>query len=212
MVLGLAGANPLMGENAQLVRDNKRLTLRLERAEAVIEIQKPGATRNPDGWPGSSGARLCHSCRGPHCIAARPPQSSPPTPARALAYERQDIIDLLWEPDVSAEIYASLLDQGVYHCSIRTMYRILHQHDEIRERRRQLRHPLYQKPELLAEGQTDGPCHLYVIIDIFSRRIVGWCVADTESANLFKPLFQDAVAKHSVSPGQLILHADRGRP
>ena len=153
-----------------------------------------------------------------------------PTPARALAAcERQDIIDLLREPQyvdlAPAEIYASLLDQGVYHCSIRTMYRILHQHDEIRERRRQLRHPLYQKPELLAEGPNQiwswditklmGPAkwtyfYLYVIIDIFSRRIVGWCVADTESANLFKPLFQDAVAKHSVSPGQLILHADRG--
>src|SRR5271166_2668835 len=96
---------------------------------------------------------------------------------------------------------------------------------EVRERRRQLRHPVYQKPELLAEGPNQvwswditklmGPVkwtyfYLYVIIDIFSRRVVGWCVADAESAALFKPLFQDAAAKHAVSPGQLTLHADRG--
>jgi putative transposase len=105
------------------------------------------------------------------------------------------------------------------------MYRILSEHGEIKERRRQLRHPVYQKPELLAEGPNQvwswdisklmGPekwtyFYLYVIIDIFSRRVVGWCVADAESATLFKPLFQDAAAKHAVLPGQLTLHADRG--
>ena len=92
-----------------------------------------------------------------------------------------------------AEIYATLLDEGVYHCSIRTMYRILDQNGEIRERRRQLRHPVYQKPELLAEKPNEvwswditklmGPAkwsyfYLYVILDIFSRRVVGWRVAD----------------------------------
>ena len=153
-----------------------------------------------------------------------------PKPARALAtHERQGVLDLLREPQyvdqAPAEIFASLLDQGVYHCSIRTMYRILGEHDEIKERRRQLRHPVYQKPELLAEGPNQvwswdisklmGPekwtyFYLYVIIDIFSRRVVGWCVADAESAALFKPLFQDAAARHDVSPGQLTLHADRG--
>ena len=164
--------------------------------------------------------------------ATRPPVPvrPRPKPARALAAnERQTVISLLRvEPYVDlapAEVYASLLDQGTYHCSIRTMYRILHEHDEIKERRRQLSHPVYQKPELLAEGPNQvwswditklmGPekwtyFYLYVIIDIFSRRVVGWCVADTESAALFKPLFQDAVAKHAVSPGQLTLHADRG--
>jgi putative transposase len=153
-----------------------------------------------------------------------------PKPARTLAdHERQRVIDVLREPQyvdlAPAEIYASLLDQGVYHCSIRTMYRILGEHGEIKERRRQLRHPVYQKPELLAEGPNQvwswdisklmGPekwtyFYLYVIIDIFSRRVVGWCVADAESAALFKPLFQDAAAKHAVLPGQLTLHADRG--
>lgn len=139
------------------------------------------------------------------------------------------MIDLMREPHfvdlAPAEIYATLLDQGIYRCSIRTMYRILHEYAEVRERRQQLRHPVYQKPELLAEGANQvwswditklmGPAkwtyfYLYVIIDIFSRRVVGWHVADTEAASLFKPLFEDSVAKHGVVAGQLTLHADRG--
>ncbi len=164
--------------------------------------------------------------------ATRPPVPARPRPrpARALAGdERQGVLDLLREErfvdQAPAEVYATLLDEGVYRCSIRTMYRILHENDEVRERRQQLRHPLYVKPELLAEEPNQvwswdisklmGPAkwtyfYLYVIIDIFSRRVVGWCVADTESAALFKPLFEDAVAKHDVTPGQLTLHADRG--
>jgi putative transposase len=153
-----------------------------------------------------------------------------PKPQRALTTgQRLRVLDLLREPrfvDLApAEIYASLLDQGAYHCSIRTMYRILEEHAETRERRRQRRHPVYQKPELLAEGPNQvwswditklmGPVkwtyfYLYVIIDIFSRRVVGWHIADTESANLFKLLFEDALAKQGVFPGQLTLHADRG--
>jgi putative transposase len=163
--------------------------------------------------------------RRPCALARRRPK-----PQRALTTEqRLAVRDLLREPPyvdlAPAEIYASLLDQGTYHCSIRTMYRILEEHDETRERRRQLRHPVYQKPELLAEGPNRvwswditklmGPAkwtyfYLYVIIDIFSRRVVGWYVADTESASLFKVLFEDALAKHLVSPNQLTLHADRG--
>ena len=164
--------------------------------------------------------------------ATRPPATvrPRPKPARALAAdERQGVIDLLREPrfvdQAPAEVYASLLDEGIYHCSIRTMYRILHRHGDVKERRRQLRHPVYAKPELIADGPNQvwswdisklmGPAkwtyfYLYVIIDIFSRRVVGWCVADTESAALFKPLFEDAAAKHDVPPGQLTLHADRG--
>jgi len=155
-----------------------------------------------------------------------------PQPARALtAPQQQVVLDLLHAPrfadQAPAEIYASLLDEGVYHCSIRTMYRILDQHDEVRERRNQLRHPVYQKPELLAERPNQvwswditklmGPTkwsyfYLYVILDIFSRRVVAWCVAGAETAALFKPLFDAAVTKHQVPPGQLTLHADRGGP
>ncbi len=161
-----------------------------------------------------------------------PPMRQRPTPMRALAAkERETILDLLREPrfvDLApAEVYASLLDEGVYLCSIRTMYRILAEHDEVRERRRQLRRPVYQKPELLAENPNQvwswditklmGPAkwsyfYLYVIIDIFSRRVVAWQIADAESAALFKPLFDDAIVKHDVAPGQLTLHADRGGP
>jgi transposase InsO family protein len=126
-----------------------------------------------------------------------------------------------------AEVYASLLDEGIYHCSIRTMYRILAAENEVKERRNQLRHPAYQKPELLAQQPNEvwswditklmGPAkwtyyYLYVIIDIFSRRVVGWCVADRESATLFKALFDDTITKNRVLPGRLTLHADRGGP
>jgi transposase InsO family protein len=155
-----------------------------------------------------------------------------PKPARALnETQRQLVLDLLHAPrfadQAPAEIYASLLDEGVYHCSIRTMYRLLDGNGEIRERRRQLRHPAYRKPELLALRPNQvwswditklkGPTkwsyfYLYVILDIFSRRVVGWCVADAETATLFRPLFDDAVAKHKVPAGQLTLHADRGGP
>ncbi len=160
--------------------------------------------------------------------AARPR----PAPARALSgAQRQAVLDLLHTPrfadQAPAEIYATLLDQGVYHCSVRTMYRLLDQNGEIRERRQQLRHPAYQKPELLAEKPNEvwswditklmGPekwsyFYLYVILDIFSRRVVGWCIADAETATLFKPLFEEAMQNHAVSPGQLTLHADRGGP
>ena len=153
-----------------------------------------------------------------------------PRPARALAApERQAVLNLMREPrfvdQPPAEIYAQLLDEGLYYCSIRTMYRILHENGEVKERRQQLRHPVYKRPELIAEGPNQvwswditklmGPAkwtyfYLYVIIDIFSRRVVGWLVADAESATLFKPLFEDAASKHRVLPGQLTLHADRG--
>ena len=155
-----------------------------------------------------------------------------PQPRRALgAAERQTVLDLLHAPrfadQAPAEIYACLLDEGIYHCSIRTMYRILAGSQEVRERRKQLRHPVYKKPELLAQAPNEvwswditklmGPAkwsyfYLYVIIDIFSRRVVGWCVADRESATLFAALFEDATAKHPAPKGQLTLHADRGGP
>jgi putative transposase len=164
----------------------------------------------------------------------RPPAEPAPRPSPPRAWsaaERQTVLDLLREPRFAdlapAEVYATLLDEGVYHCSIRTMYRILDDHAEVRERRDQLRHPVYSKPELLAEGPDQvwswditklmGPAkwtyfYLYVILDIFSRRVVGWCVVDAESATLFKALFNDTLAKHAVPPGQLTLHADRGGP
>jgi putative transposase len=174
--------------------------------------------------------------RGRACLAqsaaARARSPAKARSPRALgSEERSRVLDLLrterFADQAPAEIYATLLDEGIYVCSIRTMYRVLAENGAVRERRDQLRHPVYQKPELLAEAPNQvwswditklmGPAkwsyfYLYVILDIFSRRVVGWCVADAESAGLFKELFDDAIAKHAVAPGQLTLHADRGGP
>jgi putative transposase len=124
-----------------------------------------------------------------------------------------------------AAVYATLLDEGQYHCSIRTMYRILESEGETRERRDQLDHPAYSKPELLATGPNQlwswditkllGPAkwtyfYLYVILDVFSRYVVGWMVADGESAELAKRLIADTCRKQDIEPGQLTIHADRG--
>jgi len=123
------------------------------------------------------------------------------------------------------QIYATLLDEGTYLCSIRTMYRLLEENHEVRERRNQLTHPSYQKPELLATGANQvwswditkllGPAkwtyfYLYVILDIFSRYVVGWMVAPRESAELAKRLIGESCCKQGIAPGQLTLHADRG--
>ena len=124
-----------------------------------------------------------------------------------------------------AQVYAALLDEGRFHCSIRTMYRLLETHGESRERRDQLTHPPYQKPELLAtqanqlwswditklRGPVKWTCyHLYVILDVFSRFVVGWMIAYRESAELAKRLIEHTCRKQNIAPGQLTVHADRG--
>ena len=123
------------------------------------------------------------------------------------------------------EMWATLLDEGTYYCSTRTMYRILAAHGEVRERRNQLRHPNYRKPELLAEGPNQvwswditklrGPVkwtyyYLYVILDIFSRYVTGWMLAHRESAELARRLIAESCRKQDIEPGQLTIHADRG--
>jgi putative transposase len=153
-----------------------------------------------------------------------------PSPSRALvAQERQEVLAVLHSEEfmdqAPQEVYAALLDQGRYLCSIRTMYRILEENQEIKERRDQLRHPAYQKPELLATAPNQvwswditkllGPVkwtyfYLYVILDIFSRYIVGWMVAGRESALLAEKLLHETYQKQGIQPGQLLIHADRG--
>ena len=123
------------------------------------------------------------------------------------------------------QTYATLLDEGVYLGSVRTMYRLLAGCDQVRERRDQLTHPVYAKPELLAVKANEvwswditklrGPgkwahFHLYVILDIFSRYVVGWMVAPRETAVLARKLIAATFAKQNVAPGSLTLHADRG--
>ena len=155
---------------------------------------------------------------------------SRPAPPRALSpSERESVLAHLHEErfqDCSpAAVQATLLDEGVYHCSTRTMYRILEQNAETRERRDQRIHPVYQKPELLATAPNElwswditklmGPAkwtyfYLYVILDVFSRYVVGWMVAPRESAALARKLIEDTCLKQQIQPGQLTVHADRG--
>jgi putative transposase len=163
--------------------------------------------------------------------AAAPAVASPrPSPARALhPAEREAVLARLHEERFQdrspAAVYATLLDEGEYHCSIRTMYRLLDEHGEVRERRDQLTHPPYQKPELLATAPNQlwswditkllGPAkwtyfYLYVILDVFSRYVTGWMVAYRESAELAKRLIEESCKKQQIQPGQLTLHADRG--
>jgi putative transposase len=161
-----------------------------------------------------------------------PPPSPRPTPSRALsAAEREAVLaELHGERFVDrapAEVVHTLLDENRYLCSERTMYRILADHDEVRERRNQLRHPAYAKPELVATGPNQVwswditklktfekfvYLHLYVILDIFSRYVVGWLLANRESTELAKRLVEETYQKQKVKPGQVTLHADRGSP
>ncbi len=143
--------------------------------------------------------------------------------------ERGTILETLnserFGDDSPAEVYATLLDEGVYFCSISTMYRILRGEKQIRERRAQLQHPNYAKPELLATAPNQvwswditrlpGPAkwvyfQLYVILDIFSRYVVGWLVSDRESESLAVKLIEQTCAKQNIGPGELTVHADRG--
>jgi putative transposase len=160
----------------------------------------------------------------------RPDQVPRPTPERALsATERQVVLETLnSEPfaDLApTQVYNQLLDAGQYLCSIRSMYRILGDNSLVRERRNVLRHPHYKCPELLATGPNQvwswditkllGPVkwsyfHLYVMLDIYSRYVVGWLIADSEKASLAKRLIAETCEKQNVQPGQLTIHADRG--
>jgi len=153
-----------------------------------------------------------------------------PAPARALSgLERATILAELHSErfrDASpAEIYATLLDEGRYLCSERTMYRLLAERGELRERRDQLTHPAYAKPELLACEPNEvwswditkllGPAkwtyfYLYAILDVFSRYVVGWTVQHRESAQIAKALIAQAAQQQRILPGSLTVHADRG--
>ena len=153
-------------------------------------------------------------------------------PARALGEsQREHILDVLASPrfvDRSpAEVVATLLDDGQYLCSERTMYRILAAHQPVRERRNQRTHPHYAKPELVATEPNQtwswditrllGPkrwtyFYLYVLIDLFSRYVVGWMVAERESAALASRLIEHTCLKQDIAPQTLTLHSDRGAP
>ena len=172
-------------------------------------------------------ASLYRMRKPPNPEAPRPPQPPPP---RALAPgEREAVLDILhserFMDHAPAQIHATLLDEGTYLCSPRTMYRILDSAQEVKERRDQVRRPHYAKPELLATRPNEvwswditklmGPAkwtyfYLYVILDIFSRYVVGWMLAHHESAALAEGLISETYEKQRIEKGQLTLHADRG--
>ena len=153
-----------------------------------------------------------------------------PTPPRALSHdERHQVLDALhsgrFVDQPPHEVYATLLDEGLYVCSVRTMYRILESAREVRERRNQAQHPAYARPELLATRPNElwswditkllGPAkwtyfYLYVILDVFSRYVTGWMVAHQETAALANRLIHETCRKQEIVPAQLTLHADRG--
>ena len=167
----------------------------------------------------------------------RPPGPGPrrprPTPARALSEaERERVLEVVhcerFVDRSPAQVWATLLDEDAYLCSERTMYRLLEaKHGGVRERRDQLVHPAYAKPELLAERPNElwswniskllGPAkwtyfYLYVILDVFSRYVVGWTVQHRETAPIAEALIAQAIEQQQITREQLTVHADRGGP
>jgi putative transposase len=155
-----------------------------------------------------------------------------PTPSHALSSaEKAQVRELLnserFMDQAPRQVYATLLDEGTYLCHWRTMYRILSEHNEVRERRLLRRHPIYKKPELLATAPNQvwswditwmRGAHrlekypLYTVLDIFSRYVVGWMIAEVESSQLAKQLIAETARKQGIQPEQLTLHADNGSP
>jgi putative transposase len=155
-----------------------------------------------------------------------------PRPRPPLAFssaERDALLEVLnsdrFADMAPASIHATLLDEGRYLGSARTMYRLLAEDNGVRERRNQLTHPAYAKPQLLAteprqvwswditklKGPGKWSCfHLYVILDIYSRYVVGWMIALRETAELAEQLIAETAAKQAIAAGTLTIHADRG--
>ncbi|WP_457571561.1 IS3 family transposase, partial [Desulfovulcanus sp.] len=247
--------DPMAEKLARLERENGQLTKKLKQAQAIIEVQKknlgdPGhstgkqrrdqmmvAVVSLSDTVGKKAA--CKALAVPRATfyrhenrKKRPVANENRRPAPPLALsqqERQALLDVAHEErfwDSSPyHIYATLLDEGRYIASVRTIYRVLAAHQEVRERRKQVSRPRYQKPELLATEPNEvwswditklkGPAkwtyfYLYVILDIFSRYVVGWMVAHRESAILAKRLIADTCEKQKIAREQLTLHADRG--
>jgi putative transposase len=194
--------------------------------QAVAELQPLVGVRVACTAVGEAQARWYrrHRQSPPPPTPERVPASQP----RALSeLERKELHQVLdseeFVDEAPATVYAKLLDQGVYLASVSTMYRVLHAHDEVRERRRQATHPAAKKPELLATRPNQvyswditkllGPAkwtyyYLYVVLDIYSRYVPGWLLAHAENARLAQVLLADTAAKQRIAWGQLTVHAD----
>jgi putative transposase len=190
------------------------------------DLAKLTCTRRAVGLLGRSRATHYRQLRGPRLG----PPAPRPAPANSLSEaEREHVLAVLRSPEfcdlAPAQIWARLLDDGIWLCSISTMYRLLAVAGENRERRRQRTHPAKQKPELIARepnqvwswditklrGPTRGVYYeLFVIIDIYSRYVIGWTVAAAETGELAKEFIDTAIAAQGVGRDQLTLHADRG--
>lgn len=164
-------------------------------------------------------------------LPEKPERLAMPQPRALFEVERKQIKTILKSDEfidaAPARVYAKLLDRGVYLGSVSTMYRVLHEHVEVRECRRQATHPAHKKPELIATKPNEiwswditklhGPekwtyYYLYVILDIFSRYVVGWMLARAESVQLSTRLMNESIAKQGITKGQLTIHADRESP
>ena len=181
--------------------------------------------------------RACEALGVPRSTVyrSRRPRLTPnprPTPAHALSEaERSEIREVLnserFMDQAPRQVSSALLDEGKYLCHWRSMYRILNDYGEVRERRNLRRHPVYKKPELLATAPNQvwswditllrGPFkgsyyRLYLVLDIFSRCVVGWRIAEVESSQLARELVAQTARKQGILPDQLTLHADNGAP
>lgn len=212
-------------------------------ATSKTEIELAAATDPPTEGPQEGGLLVLAVCgldeqtaTAPELTAGRSIDLTParsgvaPTSPRALsAEERSQVMAALNEDRfcnlAPAEVFATLLDEGKYLCSERTMYRILADHAQLRERRNQLRHPQYAAPELMATKpnqlwswditklKTFVKCqyfHLYVILDVYSRYVVGWRVETCESGELARDLMETTCERQSIQPGVLSMHSDNG--
>lgn len=185
---------------------------------------------------GLSRRRLCRDLSVSRSALSRRPRTSGASHKRASlralsAEEKTAVLNVLhserFVDSTPEQIYAILLDEGQYLCSVRTMYRLLKAREESRERRQMATRPAYKKPELLATGprqvwswditRLKGPekwqwFYLYVILDIFSRYVVGWLLAERETGDLATTLIQTTCERQGIQEGQLVIHSDRGAP
>jgi putative transposase len=197
--------------------------------ETVEQLAPIIGTRPACRVLGAAPATIYRRRRPPEPRAPKPR----PTPVRALSQdERERVLELLHSEryvDCSpARVWATLLDEGQYLASERTMYRLLAaKHGSVKERRDQLTHPAYAKPELLAQRPNElwswdistllGPAkwtyfYLYVILDVFSRYVVGWTVQHRETGPIAEALIAQAIEQQQIACNQLTVHADRGGP
>ena len=193
---------------------------------SVCEIEPLVGTAGACRALGASRASLYRRRRPPRMRERKPR----PTPTRALTQPEQAVVSEHLNSErfmdcSPAEVWATLLDEGTYLCSQRTMYRILAAEDQVRERRDQRTHPPYARPELLAQAPNEvwswditkllGPqkwsyYYLYVILDVFSRYVVGWTVQQRETGPIAEQLIAQTLEKQQIRRGQLTIHADRG--